>query len=66
MGILSLARKHGDERLNRICKRANGFGTTSVKRIRNMINLDLEQESQQQLFSPIPDHENIRGPEYYH
>lgn len=66
MGILSLAKKHGDERLNRICKRANGFGTTSVKRIQNMITLDAEQENQQQLFSPIQDHENIRGPEYYH
>jgi len=66
MGILSLAKKHGDERLNRICKRANGFGTTSVKRIQNMITLDVEQENQKQLFSPIQDHENIRGPEYYH
>jgi transposase len=66
MGILSLAGKHGDERLNRICKRANRFGTTSVKRIHNMIKLDLEQESQQHLFAPIPDHENIRGSEYYH
>jgi len=66
MGVLSLAGKHGDERLNRICKRANGFGTTSVKRIHNMIKLDLEQESQQQLFSPLPEHENIRGSEYYH
>ena len=66
MGILSLAGKHGDERLNRVCKRANGFGTSSVKRIQNMIKLNLEQESQQQLFPPIPDHENIRGPEYYH
>jgi len=66
MGILSLAKNHGDERLNKICKRANGFGTTSVKRIRNMIALDVEQEDQQRLFSPLPDHENIRGPEYYH
>jgi len=66
MGILSLSRKYGDEQLNRICKRANGFGTTSLKRIQNMIKLDLEQKSQQQLFRPIPDHENIRGSEYYH
>lgn len=66
MGILSLAKKYGDERLNRICKRANGFGTSSLKRIEQMIKLDVEQESQEQLFSPLPDHENIRGPEYYH
>jgi transposase len=66
MGILNLSKKYGDERLNRICKRANRFGTTSVKRIQNMIKLDVEQENQQQLFSPIGEHENIRGPEYYH
>jgi len=66
IGILSLAKKHGDERLNRICKKANKFGTTSVKHIRDMIALDVEQESQQQLIGPIDEHENIRGPEYYH
>ena len=66
MGILNLAKKHGEERLNRICRKANGFGITSVKRIESMIKLDLEQEDQQQLVPHIPDHENIRGPEYYH
>ena len=66
MGILSLAKKHGDERLNRVCKRANEFGTSALKVIRNMINLDLEEENQHQLFPPIPDHENIRGSQYYH
>ena len=66
MGILSLAKKHGDDRLNRVCRRANEFGTSSLKAIRNMIKLDLEEESQEQLFSCIPEHENIRGSEYYH
>ena len=66
MGILSLAKKYSDERLNRICRRANQFGTSSLKTIQNMIKLDLEEESQQKLFSHIPDHENIRGSEYYH
>jgi transposase len=66
MGILSLAKKHSDERLNRICKRANQFGTSSLKTIQNMIKLDQEEEIQQQLFPHISDHENIRGSEYYH
>jgi len=66
MGILSLAKKHGDNRLNLVCKRANHFGTSSLKRIQDMIKLEAEQEKQQQLFPLIRAHENIRGPEYYH
>ena len=66
MGVLSLAKKHGDDRLNRACKRANEFGTSSLKAIESMIKLDLEEESQPQLFSLMPDHENIRGSKYYH
>ena len=66
MGILSLAKKHGDKRLNRICRRANEFGTHSLKTIQGMIRVDLEEERQPQLFARITDHENIRGARYYH
>jgi transposase len=67
MGILSLAKKHGEQRLNRVCKRANHFGTSSLKSIKSMIELDLEEEqSQRQLIWAIPEHENIRGAGYYH
>ena len=66
MGILSLAKKHSDERLNKICGRANRFGTSSYKRIESMIKLDVEQQNQPQLIDCIPEHENIRGAEYYH
>lgn len=66
MGILSLAKKHSDERLNKICGRANRFGTCSYKRIESMIKLDVEQQNQPQLIDCIPEHENIRGAEYYH
>lgn len=65
MGILSLAKKYGDDRLNRICRQANEFGTSSLKQIENMIKLDLEQEQQPPLIVTIPDHANIRGAEYY-
>ena len=66
MGILSLAKKHGEKRLNRVCKRANHFGTHSLKAIQGMIAVDQETERQPQLFTRIPDHENIRGSKYYH
>ncbi len=65
MGILSLAKKYGDDRLNRICGKANRFGTSSYKRIESMIKLDLEDKKQLKLIHVLPDHENIRGAEYY-
>ena len=65
MGILSLAKKHGDDRLERICGRANRFGTCSYKRIESMVKLDLEEKKQPQLFTVLADHENIRGAGYY-
>ena len=65
--ILALAKKHGEQRLNRVCKRANQFATSSLKSIKSMIDLDLEeQHSQRQLIGAIPEHENIRGTGYYH
>lgn len=67
MGILSLAKKHGSERVNTVCARANEFGTSSLTSIKNMIALDIEaEESQGRLFAQTPDHENIRGAGYYH
>jgi len=67
MGILSMARKYGDKRLNKACRKANKFGTCSLKRIESMIKLGLEEEKQPQLelISTIKDHENIRGSKYY-
>ena len=67
LGILSLAKKYGDKRLNKACKQANQFGTCSFKRIESTIKLGLEEEKHPQLDlnSTIPDHENIRGGQYY-
>ena len=67
LGILSLAKKYGDKRLNKACKRANQFGTRSFKWIESTIELGLEEEKHPQLDlnSTIPDHENIRGGQYY-
>jgi len=67
IGILSMARKYGDKRLNKACRQANRFGTCSLKRIESMIKLGLEEEKhpQLELISTIADHENIRGGQYY-
>ena len=69
MGILSLARKVGRERLEKACKRAAYFNSYSYRIIKNILEKGLEAEqwqdkpkasSQLSVF-----HENIRGKEYY-
>jgi transposase len=64
LGILSLSKKYGAERLKKACKQANRFGTYSFKRIESMLKLALEEERHPDL-ALIPAHENIRGSGYY-
>jgi transposase len=66
LGILSLARHHGAERLNKACGKALRVGTQSYKRIKNILDLGLEEDRQPQLdLGPLPHHENVRGSQYY-
>ncbi len=66
LGILSLARPHGAERLNKACGKALRVGTQSGKRIKSILDLGLEEERQPQLdLPPLPHHENVRGSQYY-
>jgi transposase len=67
VGILSFARKVGNERLIKACQRALGYGIYNYKTIqtileRGMDKLD-EPEKNKQMEMPL--HENIRGEEYY-
>ncbi len=69
MGILHLAKGYGPVRLNKACRRALSFGTYSYKRIKNILDQGLEEETQQtelEMAEPqIPTHENVRGSHYY-
>lgn len=67
LGILSLAKKYGDDRLNKACGKALRFGTCSYRRIESMLRLGMEEEQQPELklVSSIPAHENVRGSQYY-
>lgn len=68
LGILNLGKKYGEKRLEKICRKANSFGTYSLKRIENMLKLSLEEERhpQLELTPPVVNHQNIRGSRYYH
>jgi len=67
VGVLSLAKKVGNERLNNACKRAIQFNSFNYMAIQSILEKGLdrlnEEESLNQLKMPL--HENIRGEEYY-
>jgi hypothetical protein len=66
MGILSLAKRHGSDRLNKACRKALHVGTQSCTRIKNILALGLEEETQPHLdLGALPEHENVRGSGYY-
>ncbi len=64
MGIIQLHRAYGSQRLNDACHRALHAGTSSYKRISNILknNLDKEPITTEDENTPhIPEHANIRG-----
>ena len=66
LGILSMTKKVGEERLENACRRALNFNVYNYKTIKNILengldNPDYNSESR----IHIPKHENIRGKEYY-
>ncbi len=66
LGILSLAKKFGKERLDKACKRALDFQYYSYQGIKRILEKGLDNfEEEAVLFSAANMHENIRGREYF-
>lgn len=66
MGVLSLAKKVGEDRLTNACKRAIEYNMYSYKTIQNILEKGLDQVDKDPLIDDIlPEHGNIRGKEYY-
>lgn len=67
LGLISLGRKHGEERLEAACARALAAGATRYRSVRSILESGLDAQSLKdpapQL--PLPGHENVRGPDYY-
>jgi transposase len=66
VGILSFAKKAGNERLIKACQRASEFGAYNYKTIQKILENKLDtqkEEPSEQLEMPL--HENIRGESYY-
>lgn len=69
LGLLSLAKKYGRPRLEAACSRALMIKGPSYKSVKNILSIGLDRQPLPQapvddLFN-LPDHDNLRGPEYY-
>ncbi|HDR9504586.1 IS21 family transposase [Burkholderia pyrrocinia] len=69
LGLLSLSRKYGKERLEAACQRALVIGSPTRRSVLSILESGLDR--QPMLPIPLtewhsPDHENVRGPDYYH
>lgn len=69
LGIMSLGKSYGMDRLEAACKRALAINTTSYKSIKSILENGLDSQplpgqTTQQTENPIA-HENIRGSDYY-
>ena len=67
-GILQLSKSYGDKRLEAACGRALLLGSYRYKSIESILkhNLDSRPLPEQQELDIPEDHDNIRGPSYYH
>jgi len=68
MGLMSMGRKYGNDRLEAACNRAIITNCVSYKSIKSILKTGLDQQAlpETQTSQHIPDHGNIRGPEYFH
>ncbi len=67
LGIMRLGRRYGDERLEAACRRAGQLQAYSYRTVNNILSSGFDQMP---LATPEdtaagPDHDNIRGPQYY-
>jgi len=70
LGMLALARKYGNGRLEAACERAVAIGARSRKSVASILAHGLEKQPvQRSLYDDapaLPAHANVRGPKYYH
>lgn len=65
-GIMALARKVGHERIVSACRFAASLGVYGYMNLEDILNRRLDQlEAQGEEESDMPEHDNIRGKEYY-
>lgn len=64
-GILSFARRVGPQRLTEACRWADSLGQYNFLVIEEILKKRLDQLQHEEEGAQIPQHENIRGKDYY-
>ncbi|MFZ4405461.1 MAG: IS21 family transposase [Pseudobdellovibrionaceae bacterium] len=70
LGVLRLGDKYGKARLNKACERSLSVKSISYQTVKNILErgmdqLKLKNEKDEQI-NMFSEHENVRGPDYYH
>ena len=65
IGILDFAKKVGNERLTKACQRATNCGIYSYRIIKKILEQGLDMLEDDANNMKMPEHNNIRGKEYY-
>ena len=69
LGILRLGKRYGNARLEAACGRAFSVGARSYRHVDAILKNGLDRMPVEPAEPPEPprgDHENVRGPDYYH
>jgi transposase len=64
-GMLQLAKRYGQERLEAACRRAVGSSKVSYRMITNILQNGLDKQTATAVQQSLPLHDNIRGAEHY-
>lgn len=67
LGIIRLGTRFGNDRVERACERARHLESLSYRTIYSMLKTGFDQQPlpAPASASPVIDHDNVRGPEYY-
>jgi transposase len=65
LGVISLEKRFGKDRLELACGRALSLGALSYQSVKSILEKNLEGTPVQQPLPPLADHENIRGSSYF-
>jgi transposase len=67
LGLLALVRRYSAERLEAACTRALAIRAPTLRSVTSILSSGLDrQASQRASAGPVIEHENVRGPGYYH
>jgi transposase len=66
LGIIRLSERFGSERMEAASARAVSAGAFSYKSVKSILSAGLDRINEQDDERPaIPQHDNVRGPDYY-